>query len=172
MTPWTIVHQVPPSTGFSRQEYWSGLPCPPPGDLLHRLHCRRILYLLSHQKVNYPRKRSASSKSSRAWTLPVVSATSFYDLREGHCCPLPPQETLPRPVGRSGPGSCEVTAVALHPSTHETLCAPSEPGPDGKESACNAGDSGSIPGSLRSPGKGNGNPLQYSCLENLMDGGA
>ena len=36
----------------------------------------------------------------------------------------------------------------------------------GKESACNAGDLGSIPGSGRSPGEGNGNPLQYSCLEN------
>ena len=42
----------------------------------------------------------------------------------------------------------------------------------GKESPCNvgaAGDSGSIPGSGRSPGEGNGNPLMYSCLENLMD---
>ena len=39
----------------------------------------------------------------------------------------------------------------------------------GKESACNAGDPGSIPGSGRSPGEGNGNPLQYSCLENPMD---
>ena len=38
-------------------------------------------------------------------------------------------------------------------------------GSDGKESACNAGDPGSIPGSGRSPGEGNGNPLQYSCLE-------
>ena len=36
----------------------------------------------------------------------------------------------------------------------------------------NAGDSGSIPGSGGSPGEGNGNPLQYSCLENPMDGGA
>ena len=44
-------------------------------------------------------------------------------------------------------------------------------GSDNKESACNAGDPGSIPGSRRSPGEGNGNPLQYSCLENLMDGG-
>ena len=32
-TPWTIAHQAPLSMGFSRQEYWSGLPCPPPGDL-------------------------------------------------------------------------------------------------------------------------------------------
>ena len=40
---------------------------------------------------------------------------------------------------------------------------------DGKESACNAGDQGSIPGSGRSLGEENGNPLQYSCLENPMD---
>jgi len=32
VTPWTVAHQAPPSMGFSRQEYWSGLPCPPPGD--------------------------------------------------------------------------------------------------------------------------------------------
>ena len=43
---------------------------------------------------------------------------------------------------------------------------------DGKESACNAGDLGSIPGAGRSPGERNGNPLQYSCLENSMDRGA
>ena len=43
---------------------------------------------------------------------------------------------------------------------------------EGKESACNAGDLGLIPGSGRSPGGGNGNPLQYSCLENSMDRGA
>ena len=42
-------------------------------------------------------------------------------------------------------------------------------GSDDKESACNAGDLGSIPGSGKSPGWGNGNPLQYSCLENPMD---
>ena len=42
----------------------------------------------------------------------------------------------------------------------------------GEESACSAGDPGSIPGLERSPGEGNGNPLQYSCLENPMDRGA
>ena len=45
-------------------------------------------------------------------------------------------------------------------------------GSDGKASACNEGDLGSIPGSGRSPGEGNGNPLWYSCLENPMDRGA
>ena len=43
---------------------------------------------------------------------------------------------------------------------------------DSKACACTAGDLGSIPGLGRSPGEGNGNPLQYSCLENLMDRGA
>ena len=45
-------------------------------------------------------------------------------------------------------------------------------GSEVKESACSAGDLGSIPGLGKSPGEGNGNPLQYSCLENPMDGGA
>ena len=45
-------------------------------------------------------------------------------------------------------------------------------GSDAKDSACNAGDLSSIPGLGRSPGGGNGNPLQYSCLENPMDRGA
>ena len=45
-------------------------------------------------------------------------------------------------------------------------------GSDGKESACNAGDPGLIPGLGRTPGEGTGNPLQYSCLENSMERGA
>ena len=45
-------------------------------------------------------------------------------------------------------------------------------GSDGEEPACNAGDTSSIPGLERSPGKGNGNSLQNSCLENSMDRGA
>ena len=45
-------------------------------------------------------------------------------------------------------------------------------GSEVKVSACSAGDLGSIPGLGRSLGEGNGNPLQYSCLENPMDGGA
>ena len=44
-------------------------------------------------------------------------------------------------------------------------------GSDGKESACNAGDLGLVPGVGRCPGEGNGNPLHYSSRENPMDGG-
>ena len=55
-TPWTATHQAPLSMGFSRQEYWSGLTGPPPGDLPNPgiksdlLHWRQILYYLSHQE--------------------------------------------------------------------------------------------------------------------------
>ena len=45
-------------------------------------------------------------------------------------------------------------------------------GSDGKVSACNAGDPGLIPGLGRSSGEGNGNPFQYPCVENAMDGEA
>ena len=45
-------------------------------------------------------------------------------------------------------------------------------GSDSEESACDAGDLGSIPGLGSSPGEGNGSPFQYSCLENFMDRGA
>ena len=56
--PWTVAHQAPLSMGSPRQQYWSGLPFPPPGDLpdsriesrlLYLLHCRQILHQLSHR---------------------------------------------------------------------------------------------------------------------------
>ena len=58
--------------------------------------------------------------------------------------------------------------LRLHPSTAFGFPGSSEV----IVSACNAGDPGSIPGLGRSSGEGNGNPLQYSYLENPMDGGA
>ena len=57
MTPWTVAYQAPLSMGFSRQEYWSGLPFPSPGDLPDQglnsglQHCKQRLYLLSHQEA-------------------------------------------------------------------------------------------------------------------------
>ena len=53
-----------------------------------------------------------------------------------------------------------------------SVCKDFPGGSDGKVSAYNAGDPGSIPGSGRSPGEGNGNPLQYSCLKTFMGRGA
>ena len=58
---------------------------------------------------------------------------------------------------------CEITTFNISFKYVSIPC-----GSDGKESACSEGDPGSIPGSGRSPGEGNGNPLHYSCLENSM----
>ena len=57
-------------------------------------------------------------------------------------------------------------------NNNRKICAYFPGGSDGKTSAYNEGDLGSIPASGRFPGEGNGNPLQYSCLENPMDAGA
>ena len=57
VTPWSVAHQALLSTGFSRQEYWGGVPCPPPGDHPNRgieprsLAFRQIPYHLSHQGI-------------------------------------------------------------------------------------------------------------------------
>ena len=60
-------------------------------------------------------------------------------------------------------------SLGSNPGSLSALSSPG--GSDGKASACNVRDLGSIPLSGGSPGEGNGNPLQYSCLENSMDGG-
>ena len=100
VTLWTVTFQAPLSKGFFKQEYWSGLPYPPPGDL------------------SDPGIKPASLMS------PIFVGEFF---------------------------------------TTDPLVVQSE------ESACNAGDLGSIPGSARSPGGGHGNPLHYFCLENPLD---
>ena len=60
---------------------------------------------------------------------------------------------------------CVCVCVCMHVCVCTDTCSDS----DGKESGCSAGDLGSIPGSRRFPGEGNGNALQYSCQENPMD---
>ena len=54
VTLWTVAHQAPLSMGFSRQEYWSGLPCPPPGDPPTQGWNLRLLCLLLWQKSSLP----------------------------------------------------------------------------------------------------------------------
>ena len=67
-------------------------------------------------------------------------------------------------------GKCITTYNVFSPCLSPYLDFPGSS--DGKASVYNAGDLGLIPGLGRFPGEGNGNPLQYSCLENPMDGGA
>ena len=72
--------------------------------------------------------------------------------------------------------SCEIlkcSSVSFHNFKGTSYASWGFPGgSDGKVFACNAGDPGSIPGSERSPGEGNGNPIHCFCLENPMDRGA
>ena len=85
------------------------------------------------------------------------------------------------PTQGSNHVSCIVKQILYHWATREALLSNCSyflrvlflvGGSDGKVSAYNTGDPGSVPGSGRPPREGNGNPLQYSCLENSMDGGA
>ena len=69
-------------------------------------------------------------------------------------------------------GSRRVTLAFLQTFKYATSLPAFPGGSEVKASASNAGDPGSIPGLGRSPGEGNDNPLQYPCLENLMDRGA
>ena len=78
-------------------------------------------------------------------------------------CDLRSPDSEPSPWPR-----CCIKCISTHP--HSSLDFPG--GSDGKASAYTVGDLGLIPGSGRSLGEGNSTPLQYSCLENPMDGGA
>ena len=135
--------------GFPRQECWSGLPFPSPGDLSNQgsnpslLHCRRIF--LQFKPPGKPNLKGTKAQ----WN----GATDVLDL----CLPFNYDITL-----------------FIHFIFWVFLCLHSIfPGrSDSKASAYNVGYPGLIPGSGRSPGEGNGNPLHYSCLENPMDWGS
>ena len=118
VTPWTVALQAPLSMGFSRQEYWSGLPCPP-GDLPD------------------PRIEPTSLKSP-ALAEKFFTTSIIWELLENTSFKKKAALVVKNPPASTGDGR----------------------------------DVGLIPGSGRSPGVGNGNPLQYSCLENSMDRGA
>ena len=132
VTPQTVAHQAPLSMKFSRQEYWSGLPFPSPGDLPD------------------PGIKSASLVS------PSLTNRFFY-----HCTTYNWMITSQK--------------LKFHYFDLAKLLASSETSWGGavvKNLPANAGDTGSIPELGRSPGEGNGNPFQYSCLENFMERGA
>ena len=156
LTLWTVIHQAPLSMGFSRQEYWSGLPCPPPGDLpnpgikpesLHLLHCRQILYTLSHPGspgTIIPWFSHGHTIWGNIELKSIISITWCQDFWKLSVL------------------ICMVNSYRLP----QWLSS--------KESTCKAGDRGdvsSVPGVGRWPGGGKDNPLQYSHLGNPMDRG-
>ena len=175
VTPWTVAHQALCPLEFSRQEYWSGLPCPSPGDLPAPgiepmspvcISCigRWTLYYWSSHATT---KRV---KIPHAATMTRYSQINKYFLKRKMGFPH-------SSVGK------ESTCIAGDPG----LIPGSERSPGkgigyplqyswaslvaqaGKESAHNTGDLSLIPGLGRSPGEGIGYPLQYYGLENSMD---
>ena len=113
----TLAYQASLSMGFSRQEYCSMLPCPPPGDLPD--------LGIKLASLTSPALAGGFFTTSAIWEPQLASSNPYF------------------------------------PS-----------GSNSKESACNAGDLGLIPGSRRSPRERNGNPFQYFCLGNPKDRGA
>ena len=87
-TLWTVACQAPLSLGFSRQEYWSGLPCPSPGDLsdaeikpasLWLLHCRRILYHWANREAKWMLK---NLNKVRTWLTEVSCVSGLWTWAE------------------------------------------------------------------------------------------
>ena len=77
-TPWTVAYQAPWSMGFSRQEYWSGLLFPSPGDFLTQgsnlglLHCRQMLYNLSYRYCDHPLINKVALNSNFLGSNPIT----------------------------------------------------------------------------------------------------
>ena len=155
-TPWTAAYQAPPSMGFSRQEYWSGVPL------------RSPIWCLRHQfPLEGLVRKSLSGLRILIWAA-VLLHTSFPP--ELHTiilkCLIPslPLMSLFHSDVLSSAGSHKNFYLAKKSLWHSQNSV-------GKESACNAGNPVSIPGSARYSGEVNGNLLQYSCLGNPMDRG-
>ena len=145
-TPRTVAHQAPLSMGFSRQDYWSGLPFPSQGILLTQgCNLSRL-----HLRSEPPRKPGSM------WEL--NSPTRGQNLS--------PVLWKHRVLTTGLPWESLTFSWFLNGHVGVPCCSA------GKESACNAGNTGSDPGWGRCPGEENGHPLQYSCLESPTDGGA
>ena len=135
--------------GFSRQEYWSRVPSPSPA------------WALGHENFT---SCGSQALEHRLSSCSVQALLSMWDPPGSGIEPVSPSLTMTSSflTKLTIPGNFLVVQwLADFPG-----------GSDSKASVYNAGDPGSIPGLGRSPGEGNGNPLQYSCLENPMEGGA
>ena len=194
-TPWTVPFQDPLSMGFPRQEYWSGLPLPSPGDLpdpeIEPVFPELAGRFFTTELPGKPKLliHFSSVQFSRSVVSDSLRPHELQHTRPP--CPSPTPEVHPNPCPLS---------QRCHPTISSSVipfssCPQSLPSIKilfyifwifgnkyadfglpwwlrGKDSACNAGNVDSTPWSGRSPGEDNGNPLQYSCLGSSMDRGA
>ena len=189
VSPWTIACQASVSMGFPRQEYWSGLSFPSPGDLpdpgikpmppessaltggfFSTVPQGKPLVCLQFSSVQSLTLCDPMNRSTPG--LPVHHQLPEFTQTHVHWVSDASQPS--HPLSSPSPSAFNLSqhhfSVKIYIWQYHLFLKTS--GSDGKESAHNVGDPDLIPKSRRSPGEGNGNPLQYSCLENPMDGGA
>ena len=169
-TWWTVAHQLPLSMQFFRQEYWSGFPFPSPGDLPDPRIKPRSPALQADSLLSEPPEPPGKPQLENNKIMNKNSGTY-----RGKCWE---REEYWKEGWRSTEW-CRNEIIWKEKLVKglnfvlDLLIATGFPGgSDGKASACNAGDLALILGSGRSPGGENGNPHQYSCLENSMGRGA
>ena len=150
-------HQAPPSPGFSRQEHWSGLPFPSPRHESEK-------WKWSCSVVSDPQRPHGlqPSRILRPWDFPGKSSGVGC-----HCLNQFKKDLINQMPKHFSQASDHFNLITNMILMIDSLT----DGSDGKKCSCNAGWPGSIPQLGRSPGEGNGYPLQYSSLENSMDRG-
>ena len=154
MIPWTVICQPPLSMGFPKQEYWSGVPIPSPGDPPDPGIEPRSPALQGDSLPSEPPGKPYLSKPK--FNLGLGNYHQWTDHERNQFSPwLRVWDIV---------SSSSLKWVVATGIKYRLSCSS-----NGKESACDAGDQGSIPGLGSSSGEGTGNPLQYSCLENSMD---
>ena len=122
------------------------------------------------EKYIFPQMASGSNS-----TIPGVQVVGALQVHSGSAAAaksLQSCSTLRDPIDGSPPGSPVPGILQARTLEWAAISFGFPGGSDSKASACSAGDPASIPGVGRSSAEGNGNPLQYSCLENFMDRGA
>ena len=156
-TLWTVTCQASLTMGFSRQEHWSGLPCPPPGDLPEPWVKLCLLYLLHWQASSLP-LAPHGKPLIYMWSCVIFSPESSSKLLKTQT----PQDHIDLNQPNMNSQSSIMKLMRKQPSKNRREKTNIKIGPflDSQASPGN-------PGSGRSPGGGNGKLLQYSCLENL-----
>ena len=117
MIPWTVACQAPPSTGFSRQEHWRGLPCPPPGDLPNPGIEPRSPALQVDSLPSEPPGKPSSSENPK-FRLPATSCEHLLHLLPTLLC----QETHTRSGGRGQRCHC-LLSRHTHTKAGSGVCA-------------------------------------------------
>ena len=161
-TPWTAAYQAPSSIGFSRQEYWSGVPLPSPMPRVKVIYYAGFCsfqFPKSHIAMMIPGVISDHIHSHISLTLYYKTSIASENLLRGTSLVVQWFNTGGT-VSIPGWGKKKASLViSWNFQVSLTVLAGFPGGSEGKASTCNAGDPGSIPGWGRSPGEGNGNPL-------------